>query len=108
MPSADADAPCDRPNLSKDYLAGTADEDWIPLQGPEFYAEHDIDLRLGCEVTAIDTAARQVHLGTGERLDYRSEEHTSELQSLMRISYAAFCLKQKKQHHTIPLPTYYY
>src|SRR3546814_14297597 len=38
--------------------------------GPEFYAEHDIDLRLGCEVTAIDTAARQVHLGTGERLDY--------------------------------------
>src|SRR3546814_13457783 len=37
---------------------------------PEFYAEHDIDRRLGCEVTAIDTAARQVHLGTGERLDY--------------------------------------
>src|SRR3546814_3254650 len=45
-------------------------EGWIPLQGPEFYAEHDIDLRLGCEVTAIDAAARQVHLGTGERLDY--------------------------------------
>src|SRR3546814_6528827 len=34
----------------------------------------------------------------------RSEEHTSELQSLMRISYAVFCLKKKKQHtHTIPL-----
>src|SRR3546814_2562780 len=31
-------------------------------------------------------------------LDYRSEEHTSELQSLMRISYAVFCLKKKKQH----------
>src|SRR3546814_4715930 len=30
----------------------------------------------------------------------RSEEHTSELQSLMRISYAVFCLKKKKQHHT--------
>src|SRR3546814_10895667 len=30
----------------------------------------------------------------------RSEEHTSELQSLMRISYAVFCLKQKKIHHT--------
>src|SRR3546814_6082874 len=29
----------------------------------------------------------------------RSEEHTSELQSLMRISYAVFCLKQKKKHH---------
>src|SRR3546814_2294288 len=30
----------------------------------------------------------------------RSEEHTSELQSLMRISYAVFCLKKKKQEHT--------
>src|SRR3546814_2563270 len=31
---------------------------------------------------------------------YRSEEHTSELQSLMRISYAVFCLKNNKQHHS--------
>src|SRR3546814_2337987 len=31
----------------------------------------------------------------------RSEEHTSELQSLMRISYAVFCLKKKKKHRTI-------
>src|SRR3546814_2619169 len=31
----------------------------------------------------------------------RSEEHTSELQSLMRISYAVFCLKKKKNHHNI-------
>src|SRR3546814_10356331 len=31
--------------------------------------------------------------------DYRSEEHTSELQSLMRISYAVFCLKKKKRNH---------
>src|SRR3546814_7286935 len=39
-------------------------------------------------------------LGGEERLeDVRSEEHTSELQSLMRISYAVFCLKQKKKHH---------
>src|SRR3546814_10175689 len=33
-------------------------------------------------------------------VDYRSEEHTSELQSLMRISYAVFCLKKKKKHKT--------
>src|SRR3546814_10095846 len=33
--------------------------------------------------------------------EFRSEEHTSELQSLMRISYAVFCLKKKKQHHRI-------
>src|SRR3546814_4141879 len=33
--------------------------------------------------------------------DIRSEEHTSELQSLMRISYAVFCLKKKNQHQTL-------
>ncbi len=70
MLSADASAPYDRPNLSKDYLAGTAPEDWIPLQGPEFYADRQIDLRLGCDVTAIDTGARQVLTGSGERLAY--------------------------------------
>src|SRR3546814_7037117 len=36
--------------------------------------------------------------GTITRVDYRSEEHTSELQSLMRISYAVFCWKKKKIH----------
>src|SRR3546814_8734974 len=35
-----------------------------------------------------------------EMTEFRSEEHTSELQSLMRISYAVFCLKKKKQQHT--------
>lgn len=70
MLSADRDAPYDRPNLSKDYLAGTAAEDWIPLQGPAFYAERDIDLRLGCEVAAIDVAAAQVTTHAGERFGY--------------------------------------
>src|SRR3546814_3515473 len=42
--------------------------------------------------------ARRSH-GDGRRL--RSEEHTSELQSLMRISYAVFCLKQKKKKEKI-------
>jgi len=70
MLSADDAAPCDRPNLSKDYLAGTAREDWIPLQAPGFYAEHDIDLRLGCDVAAIDTNARQVSTTAGERIAY--------------------------------------
>lgn len=70
MLSEDEAPPCDRPNLSKDYLAGTAEEDWIPLQGPEFYAEHRIDLRLGCVADAIDVGARQVLTGTGERIGY--------------------------------------
>src|SRR3546814_9523200 len=37
--------------------------------------------------------------------DQRSEEHTSELQSLMRISYAVFCLKKKKTEHTVKYNT---
>src|SRR3546814_4188388 len=46
---------------------------------------------------------RRLHLGAG---DIRSEEHTSELQSLMRISYAVFCLKKKTEHtRHKPLPT---
>src|SRR3546814_3997815 len=38
-------------------------------------------------------------IGVGTRVTARSEEHTSELQSLMRISYAVFCLKKKKNNH---------
>src|SRR5829696_173010 len=47
MLSADDASPYDRPNLSKDYLAGAAPEEWIPLNGREFYAEKRIDLQLG-------------------------------------------------------------
>lgn len=68
--SNDSAAPCDRPNLSKDYLAGSASADWIPLQPDSFYREHKIDLRLGCEVTAIDVQGRSVALRSGETLSY--------------------------------------
>ena len=70
MLSADDSAPCDRPNLSKDFLAGTAPEDWIPLQGPEFYADRGIDLRLRCDVVAIEPGAHQLVTATGERVGY--------------------------------------
>ena len=52
MLSNDDAAPVDRPNLSKDYLAGNAPEDWIPLRGDDFYAENGIDLRLKANVAA--------------------------------------------------------
>jgi apoptosis-inducing factor 3 len=64
--SADAAPPVDRPNLSKDYLAGTAQEDWIPLRSPEYYTEQRIDLLLDSPVTAIDVAGLRVHLANGE------------------------------------------
>jgi apoptosis-inducing factor 3 len=60
MLSANDAPPCDRPNLSKDYLAGTAPEEWIPLKGPEFYAENQIDLQINTTITRIDVAGRQV------------------------------------------------
>jgi NADPH-dependent 2,4-dienoyl-CoA reductase/sulfur reductase-like enzyme/nitrite reductase/ring-hydroxylating ferredoxin subunit len=63
--SADASPPCDRPNLSKDYLAGTAPDDWLPLRPPEFYAENRIELVLSAEATAIDTGGRRLSLADG-------------------------------------------
>ena len=70
MLSADDAAPCDRPNLSKDYLAGTAPEDWIPLQPDGFYTDRRIELRLGCDVVAIETDARDVLTRSGERFGF--------------------------------------
>ncbi len=68
--SADDAAPYDRPNLSKEYLAGTAQADWIPLRPDDFYAEQEIDLRLGTRVDAIDPNARMVRLADGTSLAY--------------------------------------
>ena len=68
--SAGEAPPYDRPNLSKDYLAGTAPEEWLPLYSAEFYAEKGIDLRLGTKATAIDLAGRLVILGDREGIAF--------------------------------------
>jgi apoptosis-inducing factor 3 len=70
MLSADASVPCDRPNLSKGYLAGTAPEEYTMLRPTEFYQQHDIDLKLNAHVDAIDVAGRQVRLADGTRHAY--------------------------------------
>jgi NADPH-dependent 2,4-dienoyl-CoA reductase/sulfur reductase-like enzyme/nitrite reductase/ring-hydroxylating ferredoxin subunit len=68
--NADADPPVDRPNLSKDYLAGEAQDDWIPVWSAESYADRGIDLILERRVTAIDAAARAVLLDDGSRREF--------------------------------------
>ncbi len=69
MIDPDPGAPCDRPNLSKDYLAGTAASDWIPLHPAEFYAEQGITLRQG-RAMAIDPSARTVTLADATTIPY--------------------------------------
>jgi NADPH-dependent 2,4-dienoyl-CoA reductase/sulfur reductase-like enzyme/nitrite reductase/ring-hydroxylating ferredoxin subunit len=70
MLSDDDAPPVDRPNLSKDYLAGSAPEDWLPLRPDDFYAENNIDLRLKTSVAAIDARRREVIIAGGGRLAY--------------------------------------
>jgi NADPH-dependent 2,4-dienoyl-CoA reductase/sulfur reductase-like enzyme len=67
---ADKSLPYDRPNLSKDYLAGSAPEEWIPLRPPEFYREQKIDTLTSTTVTNIDPKAKQVTLSDGRLLGY--------------------------------------
>src|SRR4029077_17774333 len=70
MVSAEDAPPSDRPNLSKDYLAGQAQDDWIPLRSPEYFTERRIELVLGTRVSAIDVGAREVLLEGGTRRSF--------------------------------------
>jgi NADPH-dependent 2,4-dienoyl-CoA reductase/sulfur reductase-like enzyme/nitrite reductase/ring-hydroxylating ferredoxin subunit len=70
MIGADEFLPYDRPNLSKDYLAGNAPEEWIPLRSSEFYREQKIDALTNTRVKAIDPKAKQVMLSDGRSLGY--------------------------------------
>jgi apoptosis-inducing factor 3 len=70
MLSNDSAAPVDRPNLSKDYLAGNAPEDWVPLRPDSFYPDFAINLHLKTNVTAIDAKAGLVTLADGKTVPY--------------------------------------
>ncbi|HEX2842342.1 FAD-dependent oxidoreductase [Hyphomicrobium sp.] len=70
MLSSDEARPYDRPNLSKDYLAGGIPFDYVPLQPESFYSDNGIDLRLGRTAVEIDTHAREVVLAGGDRIPY--------------------------------------
>lgn len=70
MVSDDAAAPVDRPNLSKDYLAGSAPEEWVPLRPDDYYAQNGIDLRLGTRIGALNPRDRQLVLADGSTVPY--------------------------------------
>ena len=68
--SADASLPCDRPKLSKGFLAGAEPAERVPLRDLAFYEAHGIELKLGARVATIDTARRHVELVDGTRQPY--------------------------------------
>jgi NADPH-dependent 2,4-dienoyl-CoA reductase/sulfur reductase-like enzyme/nitrite reductase/ring-hydroxylating ferredoxin subunit len=70
MLSSDAAPPVDRPNLSKDYLAGNAPEEWVPLRPDSFYADNKIELRLKASVTAINVRSSKIVLSDGTAEPY--------------------------------------
>jgi apoptosis-inducing factor 3 len=67
----DPHTPYDRPNLSKDYLAGTAPEEWIPLHPRAYYQELGVELLLGRRAASLDPAGKRLTLddGTARRFD---------------------------------------
>src|SRR3546814_6036085 len=75
-------------------------KDWSPERRAQYEArkaQFEAEMAATAELTgqaATRAAIEELEAGKGAR--FRSEEHTSELQSLMRISYAVFCLKKKK------------
>jgi NADPH-dependent 2,4-dienoyl-CoA reductase/sulfur reductase-like enzyme/nitrite reductase/ring-hydroxylating ferredoxin subunit len=68
--SRDPDLPVDRPNLSKDFLAGKAPEDWVFIKSAGFFKDHDIRLELNTTVAALDVKAHAVVLADGRRPGY--------------------------------------
>jgi NADPH-dependent 2,4-dienoyl-CoA reductase/sulfur reductase-like enzyme len=63
-------SPVDRPNLSKDYLAGSAPKEWIPLRTPDYYQLIQVDYVAGNPVTRIRPGEHKVSLRDGRTLAY--------------------------------------
>lgn len=70
MIGAEESGPVDRPNLSKDYLAGEAEEDWIPLGGDEHWRGLDVEVVKGEDVVDIDRSAKSVRTSAGKTYNY--------------------------------------
>src|SRR3546814_1119208 len=84
------------PNQAIEYLGSTTAPSVLIVDVSEAASPQTAMLALGA---ALPDGTKVIGIGSVNDIAVRSEEHTSELQSLMRISYAVFCLKKKK-HHT--------
>jgi 3-phenylpropionate/trans-cinnamate dioxygenase ferredoxin reductase subunit len=71
---AEPHRPYERPPLSKGYLQGSAERDTVYVHPPEWYADHQIDLRLGTAVTAVDRRAHEIVTANSNRLRYDCED----------------------------------
>lgn len=69
---AEAPGPVDRPNLSKDYLAGSAPEEWVMLRTPDFYEQMNVTLRTGNAAVELQPARKTITLESGEVLSYEA------------------------------------
>lgn len=68
--SADNSLPYERPPLSKGFLAGRDTEDAILINGKDFYGNRGIDVRLNCEITAVDPGAKHLTLKSGDTFGF--------------------------------------
>src|SRR3546814_9589709 len=82
-------SPSAKPGASKSAILADAVAAWFNRRG-----SHELDDRFGLRLNRISTQLNRIE--RDGKVLLRSEEHTSELQSLMRITYAAFCLKKNK------------
>src|ERR671916_136111 len=67
---AEDERPYERPPLSKDYLRGEVGRDKVYVHDESFYAEHEIELRVGRSAVSLDTSSNELALDGGERLSY--------------------------------------
>ncbi len=62
--------PYDRPNLSKDYLQGTAEAEWMPLRSDDFYKEYGIEILFNKKVKSVNSSESSITFENGENLKY--------------------------------------
>lgn len=70
MLTSESELPYDRPNLSKDYLSGQAEREWIPLQSEQYYADQGIDILKNHEVSGLDIDKQRVLVANGKEISY--------------------------------------